>query len=402
MSTLKLVHHSICGLGRHRLRTGFIMLGSLVGVAALTFVLLVGEAARARLLTTIRQVFGDASIVVVAGGNELMGGPRPDAARLTIDDIEAVAAALPAVDAWDPQQTLAGSVRHGSATTTARVLGQSERSERVWGRGVSRGAFFDAGAVTRLERVALIGETVAQEVFQGADPLGAEILIDSVSFTVVGVLERFGTDIHGMDRDNEVVVPISTFLRRVANVDVIAVAKLHVADPARMEETARELRQQLRIRHGLAAGQPDDFELLTPVEVQGLVAKASRVLSLYLPIASVIVLLVGGVVAATLMLGAVNARVGEIGVRRAVGAEPKHIGQQFLAETLVTVVGGGVVGIALGFAAAGFVASQLKLDLGFSWHVVLLGVVMSAITGLLAGVLPARRAARLQPADALR
>lgn len=402
MSTLKLVHHSICGLGRHRLRTGFIMLGSLVGVAALTFVLLVGEAARARMLTTIRQIFGDSSIVVVAGGNQLMTGPRPDAARLTIDDIEAVTAALPAVDAWDPQQSLIGSVRHGNATTTARVLGQSERSERVWGRGVSRGAFFDAGAVKRLERVALIGETVVQEVFNGADPLGAEILIDSVSFTVVGVLERFGTDIHGLDRDNEVVVPISTFLRRVANVDVIAAAKLHVADPARVDETARELRQQLRLRHALAAGQPDDFELLTPVEVQKLVATASQVLSLYLPIASVIVLLVGGVVAATLMLGAVNARIGEIGVRRAVGAEPKHIGQQFLAETLVTVVGGGVVGIALGFGAAGMVASRLKLELGFSWKIVLLGVVMSALTGLLAGVLPARRAARLQPADALR
>jgi putative ABC transport system permease protein len=389
-------------LSRHRLRTAFIMLSSLVGVAALTFVLLVGQAARSKLLTTIQQIFGDSSIVVVAGGNELMAGPRPDAARLTIDDVEAIVAALPEVDAWDPQQTMTGSVRHGGGATTARVLGQSERAEVVWGRSVSRGVFFDAGAVKRLDRVALVGETIVRDVFQSADPIGAELMIESVPFTVIGVLEPFGTDIHGLDRDNEVVVPITTFLRRVANVDTIAAAKLHVSDSARVEAVAEELREQLRIRHALAAGRPDDFELLTPVEVQRLVNKASQVLSLYLPMAAVIVLFVGGLVAATLMLGAVNARVAEIGLRRAIGAEPRHIALQFLAETMVTVVGGGVAGIVLGLVAGRIVANHLHLEMAFAWGPVGLGLLMAAVTGVLAGVLPARRAAGLQPAEALR
>lgn len=398
----RLLFHSLRALGRHRLRSGFIMLCSLVGVAALTFVLSVGQGARAKMLTTIRQIFGDSSVVVVAGGNQLMGGPRPDAARLTIDDIEAVVAVLPDIEAWDPQQTLSGSVRHGDAATTARVLGQSERSERVWSRGVSRGTFFDLGAVKRLERVALIGETVINDVFKGADPLGAEIMIDSAPFTVIGVLERFGTDIHGMDRDNEVVVPLTTFMRRLANVDTIAAAKLLVRDSTRVEATARAIREQLRLRHALAAGQPDDFELLTPVEVQRLVGNVSRILSLYLPMAAIIVLLVGGMVAATLMLGAVNARIGEIGLRRAVGAQPKDIARQFLVETTVTVFGGGLAGIAVGLVAGQIVAERLHLALPFPGGIVLLGLAMSVATGLLAGVLPARRAARLLPAEALR
>ena len=146
-----------------------------------------------------------------------MGGPRGEAARLTLDDIEAVAREVPAIEVWDPMQVLPeGQLRHADLAATARVLGQSERFERVWGRGVSRGEPFDAAAVTGSARVALIGETVARALFGSEDPLGAEMLIGPVPFRVVGILERFGTDLHGMDRDNEVVVPISTAMRRLS------------------------------------------------------------------------------------------------------------------------------------------------------------------------------------------
>lgn len=402
MNALHLMVHSLRAVMRYPLRSGFIMLCSLVGVAALTFVLAVGAGARAKMLSTVRQLFGDSAIIVLAGGHQLLGGPRPDGARLTIDDIEAVAQAVPAIEVWDPQQALTASVRSGGAATTARVLGQSERSERVWSRSVSRGVYFDAAAVKRLDRVALVGETVVRDVFGNRDPLGAEIMIESVPFTVIGVLERFGTDLHGMDRDNEVVVPISTLMRRLANLDTIMAAKVLVRDGENVQQAARDLTQALRARHGLTTGQPDDFNLLTPVEVQKIMGTMKQVLSLYLPLAAIVVLLVGGLVAATLMVGAVNARVAEIGLRRAVGALPRDIGRQFLVETTVTVLGGGLLGIALGQGAGLIVASHLKFDGAFSWTAILLGLLMSIATGLLAGVLPARRAARLQPADALR
>lgn len=403
MSTARLVRHSLRALARYKLRSSFMMLGTLVGVAALTLVVSVGEAVERKVLATVRQLFGGSSILLSAGGGRHLGGPRGEAARMTLDDLEALARELPGIEAWDPQQVLSGAaVRYGEASGTARVLGQSERSEQVWGRGVSRGDTFDAAAVAGSARVALLGETVALELFADEDPLGAEILIGSVPFRVLGILEPFGTDVHGMDRDDEVVVPISTAMRRLLNVDTIQGARLLVKDPAAVEETAREVRRFLRERHALASGQPDDFSLITSIQVQKMVAKTRRVLFLFLPLAAAVSLLAGGVVAASLMLASVNERVGEIGLRRAVGARPRDIGRQFLLETAVTALGGGLAGIALGSWAAWLLAERLSLGDVLSPKAMLLGLLAAAVTGLLAGVVPAQRAARLAPADALR
>ncbi len=403
MSMARLVKHSLGAVTRYKLRSGFMMLGSLVGVAALTLVVSVGEGAERKIVSTVRQLFGGSSILVMSGGGRHMGGPRAGAARLTIDDVEAVARQLPEVEIWDPQQGRFGEpVRYGDADTTARVIGQSERSERVWNRSVSRGEYFDATAVAGSARVALIGETVARDLFGDEDPLGAEILIGAVRFRVIGLLEPFGTDLHGMDRDNEVVVPISTLMRRVMNVDTIQAAKLLVRDPSMVGETAGELARLLRERHALAPGQPDDFSIITAVQVQRMVRKVEQVLFLFLPLVAAVSLAVGGVVAASLMLASVNERVGEIGLRRAVGARPADIHLQFLLETAVTALGGGFIGLVLGCVAAEMVARRFALGEIFSWQAILLGLAAAAVTGLLAGVGPARRAARLQPADALR
>jgi len=321
---------------------------------------------------------------------------------LTIADVEDLAQDLPAVEAWDPQQVLRTAVRSGDASATARVLGDSERAERVWDRGVSSGEYFDASAVAGSARVALIGETVARELFGDEDPLGAEILIGSVRFKVIGILEPFGVDVHGMDRDDEVVVPISTAMRRLMNVDTIRAAKLLVKDPARVEETAREVRRLLRERHAIAPGQPDDFTVITSTQVQQMVGRVQRVLFLFLPLVAGISLAAGGVVAASLMLASVSERVGEIGLRGAVGARPRDIQLQFLLETAVTTLGGGLGGLVVGAAAAQIVARRWGLDGIVSWQAVVLGILAAAVTGLLAGVVPARRAARLQPVDALR
>ena len=403
MSTTRLLRSSFKALGRHKLRSTFMMLGSLIGVAALTFVLTIGAAAQQKLLDTVRQLFGPSAIVVTGGGGFFLGGPRGEASRLTLDDAAALGEALPEIEAWDPMQVLPrAQVRRGDASATVRLLGESERSERVWDRGVSQGEYFDAAAVTGSARVALIGETVARELFRGEDPIGAEIQIGSVPFRVTGILDRQGTDIHGMDRDNEIVIPISTAMRRVMNVDTIRAVKLLVRDPHRVDETAREVTRVLRERHALAEGQPSDFTLMTSSAVQQNVQRVRRVLFLYLPLVAGISLLAGAAVAATLMLSSVNARVGEIGLRRAVGARPQDIRLQFLMETAVTAVGGGMVGAALGSGLALFLGAQMNFGIGVSPAAVALGIALAGVTGLLAGVIPARRAALLEPAVALR
>ena len=399
----RLVRHSFRSMRRYKLRSAFIMLGSFVGAAALTLVVATGQAAERKVLTTVEQLFGASSIVVMAGGTQLLSGARGNAARLTLDDLEAVSEALPQIEAWDPQQALPNaSVRAEGATATARVLGASERSEHVWNRGVARGAYFDAPDVARSARVALIGETVAHELFGDADPLGAELLIGNVPFRVAGVLERFGTDLHGMDRDDEIVVPISTMMRRVLNVDTIAAAKLLVRDPRDVAATAKEVERVLRERHALAAGRPNDFAIISATGVQKMVDKTQRTLALYLPLAAAIVLLVAAIVAATLMLASVNERVSEIGLRRAVGARVEDVQLQFVVETAATMLLGALAGIVAGCILAQLAANRLHLGDVLSWRAALVVLAVSAITGVLAGVIPARRAAKLDPATALR
>ena len=400
--TTRLIAHSVGVMARYRLRSATVMLGSLVGVTALTLVVSLGQGMEAKVLKTVGPMLGDSSILIISGGSRIMGSPRAGASRLTIDELTALAAELGDIDSWDPQQEVSSVVRYRETTATVRVLGQSERGERVWARTVTRGQYFDAAAVSTSARVAVIGDTVARNLFGDSEPLDAEIRIGAVPFRVIGVLEPFGNDMHGMDRDDEIVVPISTLMRRLTNVDTVSAARLVVNDPGREEEIASEIGRILRARHALASDEPDDFRIVTTVEVRDTVAFIRRVLRLYVPLAAAVVLLVAGIVAATLMLSSVNERVGEIGLRRATGARPEDIRLQFATETAVSVLTGGLGGLLLGYAAARFAATRLQLGVAFSWKAVLIGLVGSAIAGLLAGVLPARRAARLQPAHALR
>jgi len=403
MRAARVIRHSLSMMGRYKLRTAFMMVGSIVGVAALTLVISGGQAAERKTLQTVSRMFGDSAIMIVDGGGHFMGGPRGTGTRLKIDDIDAIATELPGVESWDPQQGLGtGSVRRGDQAVDARVTGESERSEQVWNRRASRGEYFDAAAVKAADRVAVIGETVARKLFPDEDPLGGEIQIGSVPFRVIGVLEAWGTDPHGMDRDDEVIVPITTLMRRVTNVDTIASARLVIRDAKTADRMRPEIRSILRQRHGLAAGEPDDFTIITPDQVQAMVGQIRKVLFLYLPMVAGISLLVGAMVSAILMLVSVHERTGEIGLKRALGAGAGDIGLQFLIETAATTLAGGAIGIALGYAGARAAASHMHLGKVEFLTAVLLGVTASTVVGLLAGLIPAMRAARLHPIDALR
>jgi len=403
MTAARLLQQAARSMRRYPLRTIIMMLGSFVGVAMLMFVLSVGRGAQTLMLRTVRQILGDQAILVMAGGGTMMGGPRGGSARLTIDDLDAVAREVPQIDSWDPiVQTFGTSVKRGNGTATARVLGESERWSQVWGRAVARGQDFDASAVAGTARVALIGETVVRKLFGGDDPIGGEIEIGSVLFRVIGVLDQFGTDLHGMDRDNEIIVPVSTMMRRVKNTDAISQAKLVVRDGSRDGDVAEQVRRVLRSRHGLAEGRADDFHLMTSSEVNGMESKIERVLLLYVPLIGAVALILGGIVGAVLMLASVTERVGEIGLRCAVGAGPDDIRRQFALETAATILLGGAAGVVLGIVLVNVATRRMPINAPFSWGAVLIGLASAAVTGLLAGVFPARRAARLNPVDALR
>lgn len=402
MKSARLAKHSLRMMSRYKLRTGFMMLGSLIGMAGLAFVISFGQSAQRKILKTVGQVFGDSAIVIHDGGGEMMGGPRAPGTRLKIDDIEAIAKEVEGVEAWDPMQALTTSIRRGDSTDNAQILGESERWQRVWNRTASRGDLFDETAVKASARVAIVGETVAKELFGNDDPIGADIQIGSVPFRVIGILEPWGTDPHGMDRDNEVIVPISTLMRRLTNVDTISTAKLLASDPTKAEQMKAQMKRVLRERHALSAGQPDDFTVITATEIRRMVGRVQRVMFVYLPLVAATALIVGGIVSASLMLASVNERITEIGLRRAMGARPGDIRLQFLLETAITILVGGLGGIAFGYAVAQLGASRMHLSNVNPWMAAVLGIVASSLVGFMAGVLPALRAARLHPAEALR
>lgn len=403
MTPARLLPTALRTLLRHPLRSALLMIGTLVGVAGLTLVVSLGRVAERRVLDTIRRSFSPSSIVVSSGAPILVGGPRDDAARLTLDDAEAIAASFPEVEAWDPTVSLEGvQVRRGEATATARVVGSSERAPHVWQRGAAAGAWFDAAQVRSSARVAVLGRNTARALFGDQDPVGAEIQVGSVALRVIGLLERGGTDAHGNDRDAELAVPITTAMRRLENVDAIRGVRLLVRDAGRVEATAAEVRRFLRDRHGLAADRPDDFTVVTPVAVQKMVSRMRSVFLVFLPLVAAVALLAGAAVTASVTLLSVSERTGEFGLRRALGARARDVARQLLLETLATTTLGGLAGAALGVAGTIAAARHLQLPGGVSWPAVALGLALAAGSGLAAGLLPARRAARLQPVEALR
>jgi len=381
------------------------MLGTFVGVLALTLVVAIGQGTRDSVMGNIERMFAGNSILLSAGGGGMMGGPRADGptTTLVLGDLEVILSSVPGVTVYDPM-VMAGEreVVFQGNSSTGRILGHSENHEAVWDRGVSRGSFFGGAEVRSSARVAVVGETLVREVFEGADPIGSQLRIGTVPFEVIGVLDSMGIDPHGWDRDKEVIIPVTTMMRRVMNVDYIQSAKILIAEGDDLDAAVSAIELLLRERHALARDEPDDFSMITPVQVREMVGSMNRIFTLFLPLLAGASLLIGGLVVANLMLMGVNERRSEIGLRKAVGAARKDIWFQFLLESTVVTVTGGVMALLVGAGLLAIVAQGMEIPSIMPWPAATLGLLAAVIVGLLAGVFPARRAAELHPVTSLR
>jgi len=381
------------------------MLGTFVGVLALTLVVAIGQGTRDSVMGNIERMFAGNSILLSAGGGGMMGGPRASGPTTTLvmEDLEEILATVPDVTVYDPMvMAEAREVVFLGNSSSVRVIGHSENHEAVWDRGVSRGAFFGGGEVRSSARVALVGETLVREVYEGADPIGSQLRVGTVPFEVIGVLDSMGIDPHGWDRDNEVIIPVTTMMRRVMNVDYVQSAKILVADGDQLDGAVSAIEGLLRERHALAEDEPDDFSMITPTQVREMVGSMNRIFTLFLPLLAGVSLLIGGIVVANLMLMGVNERRSEIGLRKAVGARGKDIWIQFLLESSLVTIVGGVLALLVGAAALGFLAQAMEIPSVMPWQAATLGLCAAVVVGLLAGVFPARRASELDPVTTLR
>jgi len=392
-------------MGRHKMRTFFMMVGIIIGITALTLILSVGQGTEQKVMDSLESMFSADSIMISATSGQTRGGPHSGGptTTFTVDDLDVMQEEIPNIETWDTLQVLSGrEVKYQEKSDNIRVIGHSERLDKVWNIGVTRGELFDSDAVLTSARVAAIGTHAVDTLFGETDPIGEQIRIGNVPFRVIGILKERGIDIHGWDRDNEVLVPYTTAMRRLMNVDYIQSAKLLVKDIKKMERTVERITAILRERHALDENVADDFSIFTPVLVQEMVSGANKVFNLFLPLIAGLSLLVGGVIVANLMLISVSERNSEIGLRKAVGARSKDIQLQFLTETIFITLIGGLIGIALGLAGTQLVSKFMELPATLSWQALVLGVVFSTLVGLIAGIVPARRAASMQPVESLR
>lgn len=409
MTSASVVRTAWKGLTSHKLRSFLMMLGVVIGIAALTVILAVGAGTKRKLEERTAQMFAEAPITVIARkpgagfarGQEMGVDAAPT--TLTHEDAEAMRAQIANVQAIAPTQMRSGvPVKYRDASTTTMVFGIVPEWQELRNYDLSEGEFIDAEDVSAATRVCLIGQTIVTELFGDEPALDQTIRIEDTPFTVKGVFAPKGASPMGGDFDNRIAIPISTFSRRLYNVSHLSQIVVALRDPRALDATAAEIEALLDDRHGIRSPQDRDFQVRKAEQVVAFAGQTSRLLTVFLGIVAGISLIVGGVVIMNIMLISVGERTREIGLRRAVGASRNDIERQFRAEALLVTLTGGALGVILGSLVAWVLPLVSKVPAGFSWWTVLLAAVFSVAVGLIFGVQPARRAARLNPVEALR
>ena len=384
-----LVTGSLRMMWRFRLRTAFMSIGVALGVAVLIAGRSLGSGAEQQLNERIDLMFGPGTILIFS--------------RLDFDDMEAIDEQVDRIIAWDPRLMMGEiEVSNEGVNRQAAVFGQSERGDYVWNRGVVEGRYLSSEDISSTARVAMIGTKMAAVLFGDSSPLDEEILIGRVPFRIVGVLEPVGMDPHGEDRDEDVIVPITTAMRRLNNSEMFNMAKLVVGNLDLVDEDADQIADILRQKHQIAEGEEDDFAIYSSKFAGRRIKEASQSINRYLLAAAIAVLLVAAVVISSIMLVMVRERVAEIGLRKAIGATEQQIRMQFLAETAGVSLVSGLLGVLLGIGAAYLIGSQIDVPVVLSQASVGIAMLAAVAVGLASGFIPARRAAQLDPVEALK
>lgn len=402
MRTLRMSRQALSAMVDNKIRTFLMMLGVIVGVATLTMIASSVIGARAEVMGRVER-WGLDQIMIMAGAGRKPGVPQPVPTTLRIEDGQAMLSEINNVKDVSPQINRRDfPVKFGNKSTYGIVLAANPNWSSVWSTPPETGRFFSQEDSGRLARVAVIGKTIQKDLFGDEDPVGQQILLGNNPFEVIGVLESRGTAPTGLDLDSRIVIPLSTGQKRLFNQDYLFMIKVVLHDASTMTQSISDVRELLRERHNLPAGVEDDFTIVTPTMVMNLASKLSSTFSLFLILVSGISLIVGAIVIANIMFIAVNERKSEIGIRRAVGARKRDILIQFLLEAVGVAAIGGVLGIVLGLVGLKVLAGFMKLPSAVMWQPIALALFSAIVVGLIAGIQPAKRAANLNPIDALR
>lgn len=391
---------------RHRVRTALALSGTAVGVGAVLVMTAVGEGAEEKVVTEI-EALGRNLLVVSAGDAARVPWRRrttPKVTTLTLADAEAIMEGAPLVRVLAPAQDRTLRAKYGQISTMTKVMGTWPSFEEVRNFRCVEGRYFTEEEDRGSARVAVLGSRVRDLLFPGEDPLGKTLRLGRVSFLVIGVLESKGSTVDGLsEEDNQVLIPLQTALRRVFNLDYLKMTYVQVTDGDRLEEAEEQISAILRARHRMAElGREDDFaiqnqRLILTARMEAISSFRRMILWL-----GSVALLAGGVGILSIMLLSVRERRNEVGLRVAVGARRKDILTQFLVESLFLGVAGGGVGVLLGLGTSFAISALTEWTTRMNGVALVVGVGSALLVGLTFGVLPAQRAASLDPIEALR
>jgi putative ABC transport system permease protein len=385
------------------MRSALTVLGIVIGVAAVIATLAIGQGARAAVQAQIRAL--GANVLTVLPGTMSAGGVRMGTGStitLTPDDAIAIRRECPAVAAVAPAVRATAQLVAGNQNWSTQVPGTTADYPIIRSWPVAEGVFISDSDVRGAAKVCVLGQKVAQALFQGADPIGTTIRIKNIPFRVIGVMSLKGGTGFGGDQDDVVLIPLTTAQRKLLGITHVHSILVSAVSESQVDEAVTQITELLRQRHKIKPGADDDFFIFNQKDIATTAESSSKVMTLLLASIAAVSLLVGGIGIMNIMLVSVTERTREIGIRRAIGAKRTDILLQFLVEAAFLSLAGGALGVALGIASAVLITQLARWPTVIQPASVLLAFGFASLVGLFFGFYPARRASKLDPIDALR
>jgi putative ABC transport system permease protein len=392
-------------LVRNKMRAALTMLGIIIGVSAVIAMVSIGQGASASVQAQIESI--GTNLLFVSAGAQNVGGVRSGTGdsgtnTLTVEDLDAVKREVPSVSMVTPAVNARSQLVAGNENWNTSVQGVSEQYPDIRKWTVQSGAFFTDADVRTAARVIVVGQTIGDNLFAGMDPVGQTVRVMNLPFRVVGVMARKGQDQQGRDQDDIAFAPYTTVQKKVLGSPRVQIAYVSAVSQDATYTAQSQITDLLRQRHKLSASEADDFTVRNMTDIADAANATSQTMTILLACIAGVSLMVGGIGIMNIMLVSVTERTREIGIRMAIGARSSAVRSQFLIESIVLSLTGGMIGIVLGVIVSLAIPKMLGWPTLVSTMAIIGSVLFSAAVGIFFGYYPARKAAALDPIEALR